>query len=71
LDEAAGGAVEGFVLAQFAGARDDDLAVFVDEGDAVRELEVEAAFGAFDADCAAVERDGDFIREGDWFETDS
>jgi hypothetical protein len=43
----------------------------VDEGDAVRELEVEAAFGAFDADCAAVERDGDFIREGDWFETDS
>jgi hypothetical protein len=71
LNQTAGSAVKGTVLSQFAGAGNDDGAVFVGEGDAVRKVEVKFALGAFDDDCAAVEFDGDFFREGDWFETDS
>jgi hypothetical protein len=63
--------VEGTVQAQFTGAGHDDVTVFVFEGDAVREAEIEVAFGAFDDDSATVECDSDFFREGDWFETDS
>ena len=41
--------------AQFTGAGHDDVTVFVFEGDAVREAEIEVAFGAFDDDSATVE----------------
>jgi hypothetical protein len=62
LDEAAGGAVKGTVLAGLGDAGDDDGSVFVAQRNAVRQAEVEFALGAFDDDGAAVEFDGDFFR---------
>jgi hypothetical protein len=71
LNEAARGAVEGFVLTMLRSTGDDDGAVFVDERDTVRKGEVEFAFRAFDDHQVAIQFDGDFFRERDWFETDS
>jgi hypothetical protein len=71
LDEAASGAVEGTVLTQFSSPRDNDIAVFGDEGDSFGKAEVEFALRAFDNDRATVKFDSDFFRKRDWFESDS
>jgi hypothetical protein len=59
LDETAGGAVEGFVLALLRGTRNDNSVVFGAERDAFGKWEVEFAFWAFDDDRAAVKFDSD------------
>jgi hypothetical protein len=71
LDEAAGSAVKGFVLAQFGGAGNGDKTAFADEGDPVWEGKVQFALGAFDDDGASIEFDCDFIGKWNWFEADS
>jgi hypothetical protein len=71
LNEAAGSAVEGFVLAKLGGAGDDNGAVFAGERDAFGKREVEFALGAFDDHRAAVKFDSDLRGDRDWFESDS
>ncbi|GAA5123478.1 hypothetical protein GCM10023212_21850 [Luteolibacter yonseiensis] len=71
LNEAAGGAVEGAVLAEFAVTGNGDSTVFGFERDAFRKREVEFALRAFDDHGASIEFDGDFFGKRDWFETDS
>jgi hypothetical protein len=71
LNEAAGGAVEGFVLTKLGGAGDDNGAVFAGERDAFGKREVEFALRAFDDHRAAVKFDSDLRGDRDWFESDS
>jgi hypothetical protein len=71
LNEAARGAVEGFVLTMLGSAGDDNGAVCVGERDTVRKSEVEFALRAFDGHSVAIQFDSNLFRERDWFKTDS
>ena len=71
VDDTANRAVKGAVLTLLGGAGNDDGAVFGFQRDACRNFEIKFAFRAFDFDVAAVDFDFDFLRQRDWFESDS